>query len=435
MRPPHRSRKSALASASLALLASCASSPIADVGRMDAARVPQTLDDVRSVPLDQVGDDELVDLVADLLSANKAIGLETDTKVAVRSSLLRSAEELARRGENPAALEDLALADLPARIAVQSGLRSAQLYYDKEDRRSAYDVIRELDRRYPSHQYRVEAGDLLYEIADSYANDKRRRLFLFPYSNRAPGVFEYLSSEYPTHPQSDEALTRLARIYEDKRLYDIAIEKHRDLVLWSPDSPYRIASEAEIPRLRLADLDGPEYGRDSMMTALGELEGWLGAYPDEPLRPDVERTLVDCLQRLADNDMGVADFYRTVRSSAGARQHAARALEYAKRAGNEAQLGEIRDFLASLDEIEELGAPREIREGFDPEDIVPIDEFGGEAPAELAPGSAVPRARRTPRKIERAIEEDERGSTVEEPIDIPGGTGSGGGSGSGGGGS
>jgi hypothetical protein len=118
---------------------------------------------------------------------------------------------------------------------------------------------------------------------------------------------------------------------------------------------------------------------------------------------------VDCLQRLADNDMVVARFYRTVDSPAGARQHAARALETAKRAGNPGQLEEIRAFLEALDEIESLGPPREIPQGVLPQDIVPLDgEVDQQGPAELAPGSGSMEPRRIPRRTERAIEQDEK---------------------------
>ena len=235
-------------------------------------------------------------------------------------------------------------------------------------------------------------------------------------------MYEYLSTEYPTHPKSDDALDTLAAIYEKNRRFDIAIEKHRDLVLWSPDSPYRVHSEAAIPRLRLADLDGPEYGRDSMLIALSELERWLASFPTAEDRIEVERTLVDCLQRLADNDMGVARFYRQVLSVTGARQHAARALEFANRAGNEEQLGEIRAFLETLDEIEVLGAPKEIPEAPSPEGIVPANEgFDMLGPAELAPGSSSIEPRRTPRKTEQAIKDSEdetkQDETVRDPIE------------------
>ena len=255
-------------------------------------------------------------------------------------------------------------------------------------------LIKRIDQRYPSHAMRNEAGTLLSQIGDSYFEDKRRRFFLFPYSSRAPGVYEYLSTAHPTHPATDDALVRLAEIYEKNRSFQIAIDRHRDLILWAEDSPYRVASEAAIPRLRLADLDGPEYGRDWMLQALEELDAWVVTYGDHQLRREVDLTRVDCLQRLADNDMIVADFYRTVKNPEGARQHASRALEYARRAGNPDQLDEIRTFLEKVDEIERVDKPVVIRE-LSPQDIAGgQNDLGTTGPAELAPstpGAAPPR--------------------------------------------
>jgi hypothetical protein len=393
----------------LLALASCSSSPIASISPLDSEEVPAVLASAQASPAGELADGPLVDTVADLLSANKARGLDTSTRVAVRDALETYASELAARGEDPRALEDLSETDLPARISVPAGLRSATLYLERDDRKNAFKTIKKLDRRYPSHGLRNESGDLLKGIGDSYFFDKRRKYFLFPYSNSAPQVYEYLSAEYPKHPETDDALHKLSEVYEKNRQFAVAIEKHEELVLWCRDSPYRIASEAAIPRLRLAALGGPEYGRDSLKIALGELEAWLAKYPDNELRPEVERTLVDCLQRLADNDMVVARFYRTVDSPAGARQHAARALETAKRAGNPGQLEEIRAFLEALDEIESLGPPREIPQGVLPQDIVPLDgEVDQQGPAELAPGSGSMEPRRIPRRTERAIEQDEK---------------------------
>lgn len=408
MTPPTK-RHLLLPGLALLALASCSSSPIASISPLDSEEVPAVLASAQASPAGELADGPLVDTVADLLSANKARGLDTSTRVAVRDALETYASELAARGEDPRALEDLSETDLPARISVPAGLRSATLYLERDDRKNAFKTIKKLDRRYPSHGLRNESGDLLKGIGDSYFFDKRRKYFLFPYSNSAPQVYEYLSAEYPKHPETDDALHKLSEVYEKNRQFAVAIEKHEELVLWCRDSPYRIASEAAIPRLRLAALGGPEYGRDSLKIALGELEAWLAKYPDNELRPEVERTLVDCLQRLADNDMVVARFYRTVDSPAGARQHAARALETAKRAGNPGQLEEIRAFLEALDEIESLGPPREIPQGVLPQDIVPLDgEVDQQGPAELAPGSGSMEPRRIPRRTERAIEQDEK---------------------------
>ena len=410
MTPPTK-RHSLLSGLALLALASCSSSPIASISPLDPEEVPAVLVAAQSSPAAELADRQLVDTVAGLLSANKARGLDTKTRVAVRDALETYASELATRGDDPRALEDLSETDLPARISVPAGLRSATLYLERDDRKDAFKTIKKLDRRYPSHGLRDESGDLLKGIGDSYFFDKRRKYFLFPYSNSAPQVYEYLSAEYPKHPETDDALHKLSEVYEKNRQFAVAIEKHEELVLWCRDSPYRIASEAAIPRLRLAALGGPEYGRDSLNIALGELEVWLSKYPDNEIRPEVERTLVDCLQRLADNDMVVARFYRTVDSPAGARQHAARALETAKRAGNPEQLEEIRAFLEAVDEIESLGPPRQIPQGNLPQEIVPLDgEVDQQGPAELAPGSGSMEPRRIPRRTERAIEKEEQAS-------------------------
>lgn len=406
---PSKQRPILSASLALLVLASCSSSPIAKVSPMDAGDVPPALAATLTSPASELGDSDLIDAVASLLSADKARGLETGTRVQVRGALEQYAGELATRGEDPEALADLSQSDLPARISVPAGLRSATIYLERGERKDAFKTIRKLDERYPSHGLRSEAGTLLKEIGDSFFFDTRRKYFLFPYSSNAPQIYEYLSAEYPKHPDTDDALKKLADTYEANRQFAVAIEKHEELVLWCRDSPYRVASEAAIPRLRLAVLDGPEYGRDLMEVALGELETWLANYPGDESRPEVERTLVDCLQRLADNDMVVARFYRTVDSPAGARQHAARALESAKRAGNPEQLTEIRSFLEALDEIESVGPPREIPQGIRPEDAVPLDgELDQQGPAQLAPGSDSMEPRRIPRPTERAIKDGEQ---------------------------
>lgn len=336
---------------------SCGSGPIAHVDPLDLDEVPPALDAARAANLELAGDDALAETVASMLAVLKTREINTDQRATAQTILERSAETLISRGQNEGDLEDLALSDLPSRVAVPAAMRSARLSFDNDERSDAYRLVQRIDQRYPSHAFRDEAGSLLWDIGVSYAQDTRKRLFLFPYSNRAPGVLEYLSTEYPTHERSDDALVRLAEIYTDDRLFEIAIDKHRELVLWAPGSPFRPKSESEIPRLRLANLDGPAYDREAMLTALSELESWIGRYGSHELRVDVDRTLVDCLQRLADNDLIVAKFYRRVDNPTGARQHGERALEYGKRAGNAAQQDEIRGFLESVGEIDRVDAP------------------------------------------------------------------------------
>ena len=379
---------------SLAMLAvSCRSNRIGSQKPLSPEDVPAAIERARTLPLQTADDKELAKVVGEMIRASKS-PLETSERVVVRQLLERSAEELGRRGNRPADLEDLSQAELPARIAVPAGLRAARLLFQDEERSDTFGLIRRLDQRYPSHALRNEAGDLLYEIGTSYRLDKRRKFFLFPYSVQAPSVLEYLSSEYPTHEKVDDALVDLAKLYEDDRLFDIAIDKHKELVLWARDSVHRVASEAAIPRLRLADLDGPEYARDELVQALSELELWIQTYRQHELRPEVDRTLVDCLQRLADNDLVVAEFYARVKNPTGARQHAARGLEFARRSGNEEQEAEFLAFLESVDEIERVDAPRVLPTDLDVPDVFNPGGTGTTTPGDLAPASRVDAERR-----------------------------------------
>jgi len=422
-RPPTRAARRGAAIALACLLASsCASSSISSSGRLGASAIPGAIERARSIDPATAPPDELEEVVGELLKVGRST-ITSEQRVEVQRLLDASATALSERGDDPAVLEDLALVDMPARIGVPAGLRAARLWFERDNRSDAFSMIRRLDERYPRHALSEESGDLAWAIATSYRDDTRRRLFLFPYSARAPGVFEYLSTEYPAHDKADDALIELADRYEERGLYDLAIERHRDLLLFPKDSPYMVSSEAAIPMLRLDDLDGPEYGRGQLVLALDELELWVARHGDHELRPEVDRALVDCLQRLADNDLVVARFYRRVLNAEGARRHADRGLEFARRAGNAEQEAEIIEFLASVDEIESVDAPRlqPAPEG------IGIDSFdptgtGTSAPTPLAPSEPLDTdSRRRPDTTAPPAGQEPPGPTIEDPPDPPGG--------------
>lgn len=397
-RSPHRQLGLTALWLPLAILAiGCRSNPIGSQKPLSPEEIPAAIERAQTLPLKTAQDKALAKVVGQMIRASKST-LDTSQRVVVRQLLESSAEELSRRSNRPGDLEDLSQAELPARIAVPAGLRAARLLFEDGERSDAFGLIRRLDQRYPSHALRQEAGSLLYDIGTSYRLDKRRKFFLFAYSVQAPGVLEYLSAEYPTHGKVDDALVDLAAIYERDRMFDIAIDKHLELILWASDSVYRKASEAAIPRLRLADLDGPEYARDELKRALEELEFWIERYGQHELRPEVDRTLVDCLQRLADNDLVVAEFYARVGNPAGARQHGARGLNYARRARNDEQEAEILAFLESVDEIERVDAPRVMPTKLDVPDVFTPGGTGTTTPGDLAPASRVDAE---PRELDR----------------------------------
>ncbi|MEZ6018002.1 MAG: hypothetical protein R3F49_23055 [Planctomycetota bacterium] len=331
------------------LMVGCASSDgLRRAKPMDPDKVPATLSAAEAL-LGRGDDAPLRDLertVKQLRSARVTEGVDADVRRRVQVALERGADDMIRRSDDPDALEKLIESELPMRLAARAGVRAASIEFEDGDRMDAFKTIRALDRRYPTHTLRTEAGELLSKIGMSLADDRGHYLLFFSYRALAPQVLEYLALEYPNHAEADDALNRLATIYEERRLWRDAIQKHQELVLWAPDSPFRIASEAAIPRLRLRSLDRPDYARDTLQRTRVELESWLEVHPDHELRPDVELMLVDARQRLADNDLFAARFYAKVDSAAGIRFHALRAEEEARRAGNLEQVAEAEALLA-----------------------------------------------------------------------------------------
>lgn len=331
--------------------------------KMDLAKVPGTLAEAQAVLAqgDAAPLEDLSKAVAGLRSARVTPGVDSATQTAVQAALEQGADDLIRRGTKPKPLKQLIESELPMRLAARAGVRAAELQLDKGARMEAFKTLRALDKRYPTHTQRDVAGNLLARIGNSLAEDRGRYFLVFRYASLAPEVLEYLALEYPTHPETDDALARLAGIYERRRNWEEAIAKHQALVLWAPNSPYRAASEAAIPHLRLASSDRPDYARDTLVLAHDELTRWLAAHPDGEGHAAVERDLVDARQRLADNDLITARFYATVGSRAGVRFHALRAESVARLAGNVEQVEEAQALLAKAltiparVEVEETG--------------------------------------------------------------------------------
>lgn len=257
----------------------------------------------------------------------------------------RRIEELEVANDDPEALKDLSELEIARRLAVRAGVGAARIWLAQGERVKCFRHLRSIDERFPLHSQRIEAGALLAEAGLSLANDKGSYGFFFSYRALAPQILEYLVTEYPSDPNGPEALVTLAELYEENRELVLAQQRHEDLILYFPEDARLPDSQASIPRLRLARLSSPEYDRVLMQTAREELEIWLGNYPMHASRPAVETLLHDALGRLADNDLLVARFYRTVGNPTGAEYHARRALSIAQEAQNPDQVEEARKLL------------------------------------------------------------------------------------------
>jgi len=289
-----------------------------------------------------------VDLVDRLRSARAVSDLPAGVRQDVQNVLEEAAARLIDGSEDPKPLEDLVEYDLPRRLSVEAGIRAARLHYRDGERMRAFRTVRTVDGKFPQHHQRMEAGRLLAEVGLDLAADHGRYGIFFRYRSLAIQVLEYFVQEYPNDPAGPRALRALAEIYEDRRRYGLAIAKNQDLLLWFPEDPLVAEAEADIPRLRLAALGSPEHDRKQMQLAREELDAWLADHPGHALVETVEPLRLDALRRLADNDLVVARFYRTVKNLTGAEYHARRALEEARDGRDEDQIAEAEGLLADV---------------------------------------------------------------------------------------
>ena len=313
-------------------------------------------------------------------AAREAEDLPADLRVEAESLFERATIALIElhsgpEGDSEVLEELLGFEGVRVPLAVRAGVRAARLLYDRDAERSdAFRLIKKVDEKFPHHQERVAAGDLLAEIGFSFAQDDRRYGFFFKYRDHATPVLEYLVLNYPNQEQCDRAYFTLAQLYEQSKLWSLAINRHEDLVLWHPTSPLVTAARARIPHLRLQSQASPEYDRHEIELALEESEVWLSRFSDPELEESVKASRLDALQRLADNDLIVAQFYLRVGNRSGAERHARRAVDTARTGGVEPQIRETEQLLARI--VAEL--PEELPEGEVPvlPDPTPIEVEG-----------------------------------------------------------
>jgi tetratricopeptide (TPR) repeat protein len=285
-------------------------------------------------------------------------GLPSDQRVRVQRLLEISADrfiaEVERDERAAEVLSEVLDLELPRQVAVTGALRGAQLYQAREEPWEAVKVVQAVDKRYPTHHLRPEAGRLLVECGLTLSELPSGWFS----SNRdnAYAALEYVSVHYPAADRGDEALMRLAEMYEEDRRFDLAIGRHEELTTNDPESPLLPYSLARIPHLKLAAIASPEYDRRAVLEARRDLERWLADYPGHPVAEAVEYDLVDALVRLTVSDLGVARFYARIDNPAGVRYPAERARREAEAAGDAGLVARADALLAELPPAE--GLPR-----------------------------------------------------------------------------
>lgn len=341
----------------LALLAGCASmgpeplpgEPPLVEGRLEPGGLDVQLEAGRAA----LADERPWHATARAAALRRAVNLTPEERSQAEALLEESMLAAARAATRSKEFTQISEQYLPRRSRAIQAVGRARLLTQEDRHLDAYRTIANLEREHPTHHLRPEAGSVLADAGLSLAQDGGRYLLFFKNRGRAVTVLEYLVIEHPSHPRCAEAYAELAAIYEEGNQLDYAIDRHSDLLLYHPDSSYASFSEARVPELRLARMKRDDFDRGEFLAAEGELERWLAqragradTSPAEEAR--VRELLATCGERLVENDLGVARFYRRTGHNFGARLHADRALVRAEEAGFSDLAEEASDLLASV---------------------------------------------------------------------------------------
>lgn len=237
-------------------------------------------------------------------------------------------EELAGVGD-PDALLELTEVNLPRQLAVRAGLMAARMELADDDPKAAVKIVRKLDAQFPFHHERVEAGAILWEAGTEMAADDPGFLGLFTLRDNGLAALEFLCDHYVRDERWDRAAFRVAELYEEDEEWELARDWHQNLLSFRPASPLVVTSLARIPRLRLAEIESPEYDRTEVEEARAELEYWLSVHGDHPAADEARVDYADALRRLVLSDLVIAEFYERNDKTQGARFHLDRAAETA----------------------------------------------------------------------------------------------------------
>jgi len=352
---PIRRRTAAAARALFAwaalALAACSSlgSGYGDVERSEA---PAVLADAEA----RLAAGETVPALHRLVSLHRVQGLAPDLRGRVEARLTEVTERaIAERTgpeHDPDELVDVYKLELPARLKALAGVRAAEQYLLQGRRVKAYRTIRKVEERVPAHYERALAADVLWGAGSSLCADGGRYGLFLSFRARGVEALEFLVLNYPSSPHCAAAYETLARIYEDRRDYDAAIERYEDLLVYHLSSPEAVRGEARLPWLRLRRLTQDDYDRGQLLLAAAELRRWRerheGASGDPELEAWVRDVEVTAGARLAASDLSLARYYARIDNAFGARSHAERARVEAEGVGAEDLARAARDLLAEL---------------------------------------------------------------------------------------
>ncbi|MDP6850750.1 MAG: outer membrane protein assembly factor BamD [Planctomycetota bacterium] len=184
----------------------------------------------------------------------------------------------------------------------------------------------------------------LYSMALELLEGKRKALGIFTDRYRGVVTLQNLAAWAPNSPFAPRARVAAANYLFDSRDFDEAKLEYLGLLRYHPASEYSDLATFRLGMCGFEIISGPECDGELIELTINQFQQYLQGWPNGLYKDDAVRALFALRATLANREILIGDFYRTIGNTRGARLHykAALALQFQ---------GAIKKARARLDEL------------------------------------------------------------------------------------
>jgi outer membrane protein assembly factor BamD (BamD/ComL family) len=198
----------------------------------------------------------------------------------------------------------------------------ARIHLQQKDPWEAYLALREFADNHPHSELRNDAIALQFEAGQQLALSDGGFLFFWSDKRGARTCLEHLTTRYPNCPQFPEAMQLLGKLALEKRDYQLAEERYRELLRRFPESEWAPLARFQFAMSIYLSLRGADYDLDRMESASRELDVYLQGNPENPdYRAQAEVALETLRNWRAERHLSIAAFYQRVDNRPGEVEH------------------------------------------------------------------------------------------------------------------
>ena len=127
--------------------------------------------------------------------------------------------------------------------------------------------------------------------------------------SKAKEQFERLLDTTSDNELRLQALINLADTFYKNGEYEEARFQYRKFLELYPVNPLAPRAQFQLAMCSFAEIKTPDRDQAITLEAIRQFERFLQSYPDHPLASEAEQRHAFCINRLAEHDLEVADFY------------------------------------------------------------------------------------------------------------------------------